>query len=123
MGFTVEINVTQNRIPSVIDAVSSGADDCVRQCADGIRDAAQSAAPVLTGALRSGIDVEGAGRSVVVKASSLDGGGEREYAAYNEYGTRYMSAQPFMRPGFQAAMGSSVPAAIAEYAAKIEAGA
>jgi HK97 gp10 family phage protein len=70
--------------------------------------------------LRSGIDVEGAGTSVVVKASSLDGGGEREYAAYNEYGTRYMGAQPFMLPGYQAAMGSSVPAAVAEYAAKIE---
>ena len=120
MGISVEVNLTHNNLPNVIDAVQSEAAECVRQCADGIRDQAQANAPVLTGALRSGIDVEGAGTSVIVKASSLDGGGEREYAAYNEFGTRYMSAQPFMLPGYQAALGSTVPAAVSEYAAKIE---
>lgn len=33
-----------------------------------------------------------------VTASSRDGGSDREYAAHVEYGTRFMSAIPYMRP-------------------------
>jgi HK97 gp10 family phage protein len=124
MAIDVRINTTHNNIPNVIEAIGSEAGACVRSIADGVRDEAQNHAPVLTGALKSGINVQGGGgTSAQVTASSLDGGAEREYAPYNEYGTRYMGAQPFMLPGYQAAKASRVPAAIAEYAAKIEAAA
>lgn len=64
---------------------------------------AKAAAPVRTGALRRGINLE-EGNPAFVTASSLEGGALREYAEYNEFGTRYMSANPFMMPGYVAGL-------------------
>lgn len=58
---------------------------------------AQREAPYLTGELR---------RSII--STYLEGGlvgqvkAGMDYAPYVEYGTRFMTAQPFMRPAFQA---------------------
>lgn len=54
---------------------------------------AQKAAPVDTGQLRRSIqlDITRNGMTAVVSANT-------EYAAYQEYGTRKMAAQPFLRP-------------------------
>ena len=121
MRLEVGSKVTKNNIPKLIAAIEANADDCAQACANGIHDGAQSKAPVLTGRLRAGITVEKSGaNSYVVSASSTAGGADREYAAYNEYGTRYMGAQPFMMPGFREAMASDVPAAITNYARVIE---
>jgi len=54
---------------------------------------------VRTGALFRGIEYH-YGDSAEVTASSRAGGAPREYAYYNEYGTRYMSPHPFMMPAF-----------------------
>lgn len=59
--------------------------------------------PVDTGALFRGIEYHW-GNPAELTAGSMDGGASREYAAYNEYGTRYMSAQPFMMPAFVAVL-------------------
>lgn len=119
-GFEVHVNVTKDNIPNVIRAIETHADNCTRKIAEGIQRKAQAKAPVRTGHLREGIKVNGGGNSYEVSASSLEGGADREYAAYNEYGTRRMGAQPFMRPAFEEAMGSDVPGAFAEYVAAIE---
>lgn len=52
-------------------------------------------APIDTGMLRRSImlEFENGGMTAYVNANT-------EYAAYVEYGTRYMSAQPFMYPNF-----------------------
>lgn len=52
-------------------------------------------APVDTGFLRRSIIFEVANRGLT--ATSTAGA---EYAPYLEYGTRFMSAQPFMRPAY-----------------------
>jgi HK97 gp10 family phage protein len=124
MAINVSIEVSHNNIPNVISAIGTEAGECVTKIARGVQDSAQNHAPVLTGALKAGITVQGGGgTTAVVSASSIDGGADREYAQYNEYGTRYMGAQPFMLPGYQDAKATTVPAAVAEYAAKIEAAA
>ena len=57
---------------------------------------AQSVAPVVTGALRAGITARRA--SDVAWVLSVEGPAQA-YAAYVEYGTRYVSARGFMRSG------------------------
>ena len=54
---------------------------------------AQRKAPVATGQLRRSIqlDITDNGMTAVVSANT-------EYAAYVEYGTRFMGAQPYLRP-------------------------
>lgn len=56
----------------------------------------QSYAPVDTGFLRRSINLSSKekGMSVSVKPTA-------DYAPYVEYGTRYMAAQPFVRPAFK----------------------
>jgi HK97 gp10 family phage protein len=118
---TVRVH-TDNHVPQVIRAVETHADNCVESIAKGIQSKAQAKAPVRTGALREGIKAESAGAHTWnVTAASTDGGADREYAEYNEYGTRKMAAQPFMKPGYEEARASDVPEAIAQYVAAIEA--
>jgi HK97 gp10 family phage protein len=52
---------------------------------------AQAATPVLTGHLRDSIEHEVQGETVRV-------GTNVDYAVYVEEGTRYMNAEPFLRP-------------------------
>lgn len=56
---------------------------------------AQRHAPVDTGTLKRsiGLEISDAGYTAIIKPTA-------EYAAYVEYGTRYMGAQPFMRPAY-----------------------
>lgn len=117
----VRIIVIYNHLPQCAAVTLSAADELSTDVAKVMHTAAQAAAPVRTGALRRGITVE-EGNPAVVNASSLAGGGLREYAFYNEFGTRYMSANPFMMPGFVAGL-AAVPAEGRKYGAKIEAAA
>ncbi len=120
----VDVKVSHNHIPQVIAAVEAGAGECAKSIADGIQERASGQAPVLTGALKAGIQVSsGGGNSYQITASSVAGGADREYAEYNEYGTRKMGAQPFMKPGYEEGRASAEPTAIAAYVAKIDAAA
>lgn len=57
-----------------------------------VRDDAKRIVPVRTGRLRNSIGISDPGpRSVVVDATA-------PYAGYVELGTRYMRAQPYLRP-------------------------
>ena len=54
---------------------------------------AMRSVPVDTGHLRRSINITKSNFSATVKA-------EAEYASYVEYGTRHMSAKPFIRPAY-----------------------
>lgn len=94
-----------NHIPALIASMGKIGQGVTDATVDIMKEAAREAAPVMTGRLKLGIHsstrTKGPGISEgEVTASSRDGGAEREYAAYNEYGTRYMAPQPFMKPGY-----------------------
>lgn len=71
--------------------VATEAGDAVSDAADELRSDAQSAAPVLTGALRQSITAEGSGTDWEVSAGA-------RYAVYVEMGTSKMAPQPFLFP-------------------------
>lgn len=65
----------------------------VRWAGSRVQQEAQQTVPVDTGTLKRSIQlhIEDGGLTAVVEAST-------EYAGYVEYGTRFMAAQPYMRP-------------------------
>lgn len=56
---------------------------------------AQDNAPVDTGNLKRSIDL-----NIIVGGMAARCDARAEYAAYVEYGTRFMDAQPYMKPAF-----------------------
>ena len=62
-----------------------------------LQESAQRKVPVDTGNLTrsSGLEIRDSGLTAEVEPTA-------EYAAYVEYGTRYMNAQPYMRPSYTA---------------------
>jgi len=62
-----------------------------------MKDMARSLARVRTGFMRDSIYVE-----VDPAALTMNFGASADYSAFNEFGTRRMSAQPFIRPAFDA---------------------
>jgi HK97 gp10 family phage protein len=81
-----------NRIPSLIAAVEANASGAAYREARKIAERARDMAPVDTGELRGSIHARPTGhKSAEVVA-------EARYAAYVEFGTYKMSAQPFFMP-------------------------
>lgn len=70
--------------------VEAAAQHIVEELAEEIAEDARRAAPVRTGRLRASIRAEGNRVNA--------GGGDVDYAAYVELGTRNMAAQPYLRP-------------------------
>lgn len=110
-----------DHLPRCAAVALSEADDLSTDVASDMKDGAEAAAPVLFGFLKRGIKLH-PGNPAEVTASSTEGGAPREYAFYNEFGTRYMSPNPFMMPGFAVGL-AKVPVRGREYGAKIEAAA
>lgn len=67
----------------------------VRQNGKNLQERAERRAPVDTGTLKRSIDLEitDSGLTAVVEPTA-------EYAPYVEYGTRFMNAQPYLKPAF-----------------------
>ena len=78
-------NVTLNDVKKV-----------VRKNGVGLQKAAQEKAPIDTGTLKRsvGIDITDSGMTATVEPTA-------EYSAYVEYGTRFMKAQPYMKPALE----------------------
>lgn len=70
---------------------------------DAVADDARRFVPVDTGRLREGIEVGPVeGKSVTVHSRRPDPNHDREgVPVFVEFGTRYMDAQPYMRPAVQ----------------------
>lgn len=68
----------------------------VRKNGAGLQKAAQKKAPIDTGTLKRsvGIDITDSGMTATVEPTA-------EYSAYVEYGTRFMKAQPYMKPALE----------------------
>lgn len=94
----VSVNITHNHLPAVIRTVHQEEDRVAHHIASHIRHTAQQLAPVRTGRLKSKIRLEPKGSGNIDVVSDTSGSGHNEYAFYNEYGTRYMHAQPYMTP-------------------------
>lgn len=69
----------------------------VKENGKSLQEAAQRKAPVDTGTLKRsiGLEIRDGGLTAEVEPTA-------EHAAYVEYGTRYMNAQPYMRPSYTA---------------------
>lgn len=93
MGKVTTISVTFNRFPEIAAALPDKTKAVVAKAAFDIEAQAKNRVPVDTGALKNSIttDFENDGLTAVVAP-------HMEYAAFVEYGTRRMSAQPYMTP-------------------------
>lgn len=69
----------------------------VKQNGAGLQLKAQRNAPVDTGTLKRSIQLEIKDGGLTAEAEA-----KAEYAPYVEWGTRYMDAQPYMKPAFHA---------------------
>ena len=69
----------------------------VKQNGAGLQAKAQRNAPVDTGTLKRSIQLEIKDGGLTAEAEA-----KAEYAPYVEWGTRYMDAQPYMKPAFHA---------------------
>lgn len=77
--------------------VDKAAKRIVRTAGTEMQQKAQRLSPVDTGALKRSIGIEmfNSGLTAVVSPTM-------DYSAYLEFGTRFMSARPYMRPAFRA---------------------
>jgi len=88
-----------NRLPEMMVRLPVEAGGAVNETAEAVASAAQSNAPVDTGALRASIDVTKTGSTAAQVTTGVD------YAIYQEYGTYKMPAHPFMTPAAEAERG------------------
>lgn len=104
----VTIKVIRNEFPSCPGKMAKAIGEAFQKLGPELLSTMQSATPVDTGELR-GSESQSAGS----KELRLTAGAE--HGKYVEFGTRFMAAQPFMRPTVEGAAGA-VGAAITEAA-------
>jgi len=94
------IDALVRKFDKVIDSLKDELQEAVMEGADLIQNIAVELVPVRTGRLRASIQVLPGDRPMeaIVRA----GGASAPYARHVEYGTRRMSAQPYMRPAADA---------------------
>lgn len=91
----MKVVVVEDRLDEVQKKAPDELRSGVIDMAAGMQAAAQSVAPVDTGYMRSHIMLHTTRYPEVTIESEAD------YSGYVEFGTRYMSAQPFMRPAYE----------------------
>ncbi|MEM2281817.1 MAG: HK97 gp10 family phage protein [Candidatus Bathyarchaeia archaeon] len=84
----------QQALRRLDDAMQHNIQENLERWAVEVHEYAKILAPARTGRLRSSIYSKASGWTVEVGASA-------EYAAYVEFGTRYMQAKPFLRPAIE----------------------
>lgn len=89
---------SKNNLPRIQINLKKALSQLVRKTAFSIEARAKALAPVDTGALRNSIQTEIKGPLQATVGTNL------EYAAYQEFGTRYQKGHPFMTPAFDAEM-------------------
>lgn len=96
MALTIKVTVIDNGLDEVQKNIS-GLDAAICDTvSEDIQATAAAFAPVRTGFMRANIDRETGGNTFVVEAKA-------PYSGFVEFGTRKMSAQPFMIPGVESA--------------------
>lgn len=92
---TVEVDTSSviEMLQAGIDGLEESLTEAMDQAGSQMADVARSIVPVRTGFLRSTIYHEVDGLSLTLTADA-------SYAGYVELGTRYMKAEPYIRPAF-----------------------
>jgi HK97 gp10 family phage protein len=91
----VHVRVTKNDIPAIAARLPDAVARIVNQNLLEAADRAITLVPVRTGRLRDSINSRMTGRTT----GSISA--DTPYAAYVEYGTRFMAARPFLRPAME----------------------
>ena len=105
----MKIDITYDgALGALADEIEERVSAAIAAGAETVKEYAQSVCPVDTGALRDSIAVSQDGMNAEVSANT-------DYAAYVEFGTSKMSAQPFLVP----ALLGNENAVLAEIAAAI----
>lgn len=94
-----------NHIPAVIRSLRKEDDQLAYNMAEYMMGKAMVYAPYRTGHLAAEIRTERVRDGHHMVVSSTADATHREYAEYNEYGTRYMRAQPYMMPAYADGIG------------------
>lgn len=108
MGYRIVVNKKSDIFPLIVGVIGTNAFDIVEAyMAEDLEPESQARAPVDWGTLRDTPTVERVGPRAVLMtfyggSASGWGGEPRIYAAYNEYGTRFMQAHPFVTPAIDA---------------------
>ena len=94
---SVTISVTFDKFPQIAAAMPEKTSQVVRKATFDIEGQAKNRAPVDTGALKNSISTE-------FEDNGLTGiiAPHMEYATFVEFGTKRMSAQPYMTPAAEA---------------------
>lgn len=87
--------IRANRLGEIRRRIAAGAPPVVAKAALDIEGRAKMYAPYDTGALRNSIRAEQLNEALWRVVVGV------EYGIYQEYGTRYMAAHPYMRPAFE----------------------
>lgn len=94
---TMEARVVQDNSPSIIAHMRGASSMALYRFAEAVRVGARARAPVDTGHLKGSITREKTGDNEhTIKVGA-------RYGIYVEWGTRYMRAQPYLRPAVKAA--------------------
>jgi len=96
MANGVSVTVRFNNLPGLAGKIKAAGAAHVQATADAVAADAKLRAPVRTGQLRDSIHREGAGQESRVVADA-------PHSGFIEYGTRNMSARPFLWPSVEAA--------------------
>jgi HK97 gp10 family phage protein len=92
-----------SRFDSMVNNLSQEIGNALLDIADTIVSNAQGSAPVDTGELRDDISIVDSSDTSITITSGAG------YSGFVEYGTRYMSAQPFFEPAINQAQGQIGP--------------
>lgn len=95
MASGISFKVTKNRLPAIAKQLPEAADVIVRRNLEAVRDGAARRSRVDKGEMRAGWAVEMTGQAEGQVVNPV------EHTAFNEYGTRNMSAQPMLRPAME----------------------
>lgn len=97
----VNARLVKNNLPRVMRVVLRSQESMPKALADDVVEKARDIVPVRFGFLRDSIRASKVGRGEYqAHARSTEGGANRDYAHFVEYGTSKMTAQPFMRPAY-----------------------
>jgi HK97 gp10 family phage protein len=93
----IRVTVNRQKLRALIAELPARADAIAGRGAGHAAKSARALVPVRTGALRASIRAERTDAGHAVRA----GGGAVDYAAYVEFGTQRMAAQPYLRPAVE----------------------
>jgi HK97 gp10 family phage protein len=94
----VSVRIVSNRLPAISAKIRPLVSAEVKKAGLDVQHKAQGLAPVDTGTLRRSITTQFPTDLSAVVGPSVD------YGIYQEFGTRFMGARPFMRPAAEAVL-------------------